>query len=42
VAHFVAVEPDGASGKAAGLLTQVQKTLGSTPHERNDWLVVSL
>jgi AhpD family alkylhydroperoxidase len=32
VTHFVPVEPDAASGKAADLLTQVQKTLGSTPN----------
>ncbi|MGV9803747.1 carboxymuconolactone decarboxylase family protein [Mycobacterium sp. NPDC003449] len=30
--YFVAVEPDAASGKAADLLAQVQKTLGSTPN----------
>jgi len=30
--YFTPVEPDAASGKAADLLTQVQKTLGSTPN----------
>ena len=30
--YFTPVEPDTASGKAAELLAQVQKTLGSTPN----------
>lgn len=30
--HFPLIEPETASGKAAELLTQVQKSLGSTPN----------
>ena len=30
--HFTPIEPDTASGKAAELLTQVQKSLGTTPN----------
>ncbi|WP_155901469.1 carboxymuconolactone decarboxylase family protein [Mycolicibacterium sp. CBMA 226] len=30
--HFTPIEPAAATGKAAELLTQVQKTLGSTPN----------
>jgi hypothetical protein len=40
VTRFVPAEPDAASGKAADLLTRVQKSLGSTPHKhKNGWPV---
>lgn len=31
MSHFTAVEPETATGKTAGLLAQVQKSLGTTP-----------